>query len=241
MDISHLIRDPVKVKEALKEINNSLIAIHPCKIYIPEHYIGAELGNIAEETYILATYGIVVEDKYYGVSRACALMQIEPSGSNTVEIQGLKYLEFSFNKGDAVIKNLNLVKTGTLVYRVYVDIISKGKVPWYFNQEDLGFIFDTAKEHANADLHTDSALLELIASSMARQKSNKTKFFRHDNQLKSVAKLTHKPSFIPLMSVSLQVVNTTSKLLGNYHSEAITSALVNPSTESSSLEELLRK
>ena len=240
MNVNHLIRNAAAVHNALMEIDGKLIAKKACKIYVPEHYVSSALGSIDEEIHIVGIYGITVDDTYFGVSRACALMQIDPSSSNVVDINGSKYMEFTFAVNDVVIKNLNLIRTGTLVYRIYNEIIAKGKIPWYFNYSDLCFLFDTAKIHGNADLHADSALLELIASSMARQREDKAKFIRHDPKLEDTAYLPL-PVYIPLQSVAFNATTTTSKILGSYFNEGLTSSLVTPTTEISSVEDLLRK
>lgn len=239
MNIDHLVRDKTKIHAALKEVNNTLVAVKPCKIYIPDHYVGAELGNIAEDISIVGIYGIAVDDKYYGVSNACALLQIEPSSSNTVEINGTKYMEFYFDVNDKVVKNLNLIRLTTLVYRIYVEIISKGKVPWYLSYHDVCFIFDTALSHGNVDLMADSAMLELLASVLARQRSDKSKFFRHLDGLKDTD-LKTKPTYVALKSVQYQSTNTVAKLMGNYFSEGLSAALVHESTTNESIETLLR-
>lgn len=239
MDFQHLQRNANEVQSALSEVNESLIAIKPCKIYIPEHYMSCALGNIADVISIAAVYGIVVDNKYYGVSSACALMQTAPSGSNVVDIHGEKYIEFSYQVGDRVIINLNLIRTSTLVYRIYNELITKGKIPWYFDYSDLCFLFDTALLHGGANLNTDSALLELLAACMARTKANRMEFYRHHPELADRAKSP--PVYIPLSSVAYGATTTTSKVLGAYFNEGLTSALVTPTREVSSVEDLLTK
>ena len=239
MDVSKLIRDPSKVKEALKEVDDTLIATKPMKIYFPEHYFNFELAAVDSSIKICAINGMVV-DNYYAVNKACALMQTEPSSTSKVEIDHMKYMEYSYEKGSKVMANLNLVKMSTLVYRIYVDVIAKGKVPWYLNYSDIITLFDTSILHAGANLRTNAALLSLIAVAVSRQNKDKTKFFRFEPSLQE-GKRTMRPSFVPLNSVAYQTTNTTSKLLGAYFNEGLTSALTYPSEgKEESLEKLLR-
>lgn len=239
MDVSHLQRNAIKIHESLMNANNSLIVKKPCKIYIPEYYIGSALGAIDEDISIVGIFCIVVDNKYYGVSRACALMKIGPSSSNIVDINGSKFYEFNFEVNDKVIKNLDLIRTGTLVYRIYNEFIAKGKIPWYINYEDLCFLFDTAKLHGNADLHTDSALLELIAASMARESDNKKSFYRHDLRLKDTS-YHNPPAFIPLKSVGYGATTAVSAVLGAHFNEGLTALLSTPTLEVSSIDKVLR-
>jgi hypothetical protein len=243
MEVSHLIRDLAKVHSAIKKISASgvskLIAVKPCKIYVPEQYLGTALGSIEGGVRIVGIFAIVVDDEYYGVSSACALVQLEPSTTNIVTVGSEKYLEFSFGIGDTIISNTKLPRTKTLVYRIYNEFIAKGKIPWYINESDLCGLFYTSALHANADLQANSALLELIVTSMMRQKANKFKYYRHDPKLLN---LHVKPpyAFIPLNSVAYNASNTTAKLLGGYFNEGLTSALVTPSERNETIETLLR-
>jgi len=240
MNVNHLIRDAAKVHAACKEVGDSLVAVHPCKIYIPEHYTSASLCTIDDVIRIVGIFGMTVDDKYYATSNACTLMEIKPSTTNTVDIHGEKYLEFGFIAGDTIIKNLNLIRIGTLVYRIYNEIISKGKVPWYITMEDHAVLFETALSHGNAKLGADAALLELLTVAMCRQKEDRAKFFRHDPRLNDPHSKI-KPIFVPLKSVAYQSSNTTAKLLGAHFNEGLTSALVNKSERNESIEDILRQ
>ena len=239
MDISNLRRDSAQIHAALIENKDTLVALKPVKIYVPETYIGSPLGSIEDVTRIVGIWGMTVEDKYYAVSRACATMQIAPSATNVVNIGAIKYMEFIFEAGDTVISNLNLVRTGTLVYRIYNEIIAKGKIPWYLDYTDLCYLFDTSKSHGNANLKANSAILELIASAMARQAGDKTKYFRNDPAIVDDINAS-KPVLIPLRYVALQASNTVSRLLGSYFQEGVTSALITPTETVESIETLLR-
>lgn len=237
MDISNFKRDSKKIHSALKEIGDTLVATKECRIYVPEHYINSTLGSIEDDIKIVGIFGITVEDKFYATSRTNAMIQIAPSIINVVNINGLKYMEFTFKPGDVIISNLNIVRTGTLVYRIYNELIAGGNIPWYMTYDDLNFLFDTALTHGNANLGVDSAILEMIASAMTRSGKDKTKFFRHGLE----EDIDDKPVFIPLRNVALGASNVTAALLGNYFSDAMTSILIKESTNTESIEELLRK
>lgn len=240
MNIDHLQRDAKKVHEALKETESSLVATRRCRIYVPEHYFGNFLGSTDDEIRFVGIFGIVVDDLYYASSRCCAILASDPSTTNIQEINGEKYMEFTYEKGDAIIKNLNLVRISTLAFRIFDEFLSKGKVPWYISYEDMCFLLDTALEHADANLNVDSAILEMIASSMARKRIEKNVFYRHTVKVPAdVANADF--SYVPLRSVAYGATNTTAKLLGAYFQEGMTSALITPSTRSETIEELLRK
>jgi hypothetical protein len=240
VNIDHLQRDAKKVHEALKETESSLLATKRCKIYVPEHYFGNFLGSVDDELRFVGIFGIVVDDLWFATSRCCAILASDPTTTNIQEINGQTYMEFTYEPGDVIIKNLNLVRISTLAFRIYDEFISKGKVPWYMGYEDMCYLMDTALYHADANLNVDSAILEMIASSMARQRQNKTIFYRHivksPSELGSVDYI-----YVPLRSVAYGATNTTAKLLGAYFQEGMTSALITPSERPETIEELLRK
>jgi hypothetical protein len=237
MDIENLERNADKVHAALKEEGNQLIALKDCKVYVPEHYIGSFLGSMEGKPNVVGIFGIVVEDKYYAVSRCCAIVALDPSITNIIEIDGMNYMEFLCQKGDVVIENLNVIKISTLAYRIFAEICEKGKVPWYLDYDDLTLLFDTALEHANFNIGSDAAIMEMINSSLGRDPSDKTKFYRHMN--KKGAK--SKASFVGLNSIAYGATNTTAKLLGAYFQEGMTSSLITKSERTESIEEILRK
>lgn len=237
MNVTHLKRDAEKVKSHLQEVNNDLITKEACKVYVPENYLKASLASLGDVIKIAGVYGIVYHDSYYGVSKANALITTEPATINYVTVNNEKYLELFYNKGDTLIKNLNLVKTGTLVYRLYNEVIAKGKVPWYFDLTDVATLFDTALLHAGVNLHADFSLLALLATSMARNPNEIERYYRHYANEQKTQLL--KPLFIPLKDVVNNTSNTLSKLLGNNYSQAVTSALVTETETIENIEKLL--
>lgn len=239
MNFNALIRDPARVQTAIKETpDGRLIAVKECKIYIPLRFSERGLAEIGVENYIIGIYAIVTEDKYLGVSLVNGMMEIEPSVNLKIKIDGTDYYEFTFMPGSTICSNINLVKNDILVYKIYDEIISKGRVPWYLSYEDLGNIFGTAKYHANANLGDNPEVTELIISLIARSKQDRTKYYRstvHDRQ----EMLSNPPAYIPLKSVIYAASNTTNKLAGSYFSEGVVSALVSPSERSEKIEAIL--
>lgn len=233
MDISGLKRNPDRVHSALKEVGDSLIAQTECRVYVPEHYMGTELGSMGNTIHMLGVFAIVV-DGVYAVSKALSMVETTPASLNVVTIDGDKYMEFYYAPGDVVIANLNLVKITTLVFRAYSEFYAKGKVPWYLDYNDLCFLFDTSVLHGGANLGVPSSVIEMIAGSITRDSKDRMVHYRHTDQ-------SADPTFIPLRSVAYGATNTTSKLLGAYFAEGVTSALVTQSTRNEPIEDLLRK
>lgn len=241
MITSQLVRDASKVHDCLREVaGDRLVAVKPVKIYIPAIFADSDLAVIGSETYIVGIYAIVTEDGYYGVSTINAMMAIEPTTTNRVQIDGDEYFEFVFDAGATVITKLQLVKTNTIVYRIFSEIISKGRVPWYLGYRELGSIFKTAQKHAGANVGQNHEVDELMVSIIARDPNDRNKGYRQ--MIKQELDLSLiQPVFIPLRSVQYAASNTLNKLAGSYFHQGMVSALVNPSERVERLESLLTK
>lgn len=241
MNIKSLVRDKSKVFSALQELSDGkVVAKQECKIYIPARFTDRGLAELGVDNYITGICAIVV-DNHYAVMNVCAMLKIEPEETLKIKLQGEDYYEFSFAKGSTVISTLDLVKTDTLVYRIYDEIISKGRVPWYMTYDDLGHIFDTAKHHAGANIGENPEVTKLIVSMIARDRNDKSKYYRTVVENADTLK-KYPPAFIPLKSVLYAATNTTNKLAGSYFSDGVVSALVDETTgEPSRIESLLRR
>ena len=240
MDVRSLIRDKEMVFSCLEEVNNQLIVLKPLTVYIPERYLHIQpLAKIEDKVTILGIFGIVFDDRYYAVSKACTLIQTVPSTINVVTIEDEKYLEVHYEKGDILIFDTNPVRIGTLVYRINNEILSNGNVPWYLDFDDLGTLYETANALAKVNFKVDNAIKEMLVANMARHPDDPIKLYRHQLTSKDYTQKVS-PIFIGQSSVAYMTTNTTSKLMGSYLNEGITSALVTQSENNEIIEDLLR-
>ena len=241
MQINSLVRDADHVKTYLQELpDGSLITTKGCKIIIPARFEERGLAEIGLDTFIIGIYAMVVEDKYYAVSLVNMMIRITPSSTLKIKNNGVEYYEFTFDPGQTVMPRTNLVRNDILVYKIYDEIVSKGKVPWYLGYEDLGHIFDTALSHGGANIGTDAEVTELIISIISRNSKDRTQYYR--SSINSIEDLKlNPPVYISLKSVPYAATNTTNKLAGSYWSEGVVSALVSPSDRVERVESLLLK
>ncbi len=240
MDVSKLVRDAQKVHAVLQEDKSGrLVTTKGCKIQIPARFAERGLASIGSDIYICGIYAIISENKYYGVSLINAMHRIEPSAVKKTLINDDEYYEFIFDPGSVVFPSLDLVKTDTLPYLIFNEIISGGRVPWYVSYTDLGNLFESAKKHANADVGREPELMHLIASLISRDSGNRNKYYRQIAKSEK-DQFTNPPFFVPMKSVTYSVTGTVSKLGGNYFGEGIVSSLVTPSERVENIEQILR-
>lgn len=241
MNPRNLVRDPARVHACLKELpDGRLVTTKGVKIYVPTRFAERGLAQIGIETHIVGIYAITVEDKYYGVSLVNAMQRIQPTSTVKVVLDDDEYYEFSFAPGATVVSSVQLVRTDTLVYKIYDEIIAKGRVPWYLGYPELAKLFDTAQYHAGANIGQNHEVTELIVSMIARDPKNRARYYRQVVQSPADVVKTP-PVFIPLRSVTYAATNTTNKLAGSYFKEGLVSALVTPAERVERIEELLRR
>lgn len=240
MDTTKLIRDAARVHACLEELpDGRVLAVKPVRIHIPARFAERDLAYVGIENYILGIYAIIVEDQFYGVSLVNAMIPIDPTETNRIKINGDEYFEFVFPAGSTVFKSLNLLKTDTLTYKIYDEILSGGRIPWYVAYEELGKLFDTALYHAGANIGTNQEVTQLIASLVARDSKDRTKYYRTTIENLSDM-ITNPPVYVPLKSVEYSSTNTTNKLGGSYFSLGVVSSLNDPSDRVEKIESLLR-
>lgn len=241
MDITGLKRDPARIHQTLRTLRNgAIITEKDCSLTFPVKYQEQGLAKIAAETYILGIFAIIIEGRYYGVSRAPTMLHMGESEINTVKVDGQDYYEFNYSAGDKVILSNESIKDDQVLYNVYNEFISKGNIPWFFSYEDVGKLFELSGYHAGLQLGANHAIPELVAATIARNPKNPNQYYRH--YVESQAQVEKEPpEIIKLNSVTYGATNTTAKLIGGYWDEGVTSALVNPSDRVEPIEEILRR
>lgn len=239
MDISKLVRAPAKVHACLQEVDGALVALKTVKIYIPVRFEERSLAEIGVESYIVGVYAMVTEDGHYAVSMVNAMHRISPALTNKVSVGETEYYEFVFTPGSVIFPTINLVRSKPLVYAIYSELISKGRVPWYLSYPDMAHIFETAKAYAGTNVGSDHETIELLVSIIARNPQDRTQYRRQivtnseDEQNKPIA-------WVPLKSVVYAATNTMNKIAGSYMQDGIVSALVSPAERTEHIESLIR-
>lgn len=240
MKASDFIRDASRVNAVLKKTdNNELVCTRPIKVHIPARFPERDLAVIESEISFVGICAMIVDDKYYGVSKINAFMRTEPSLINTLNVDDVDYIEFSYDAGARVVANLNLVKVDNLLYRIYDEFIAKGRVPWYMGYQDMGGLFETSVYHAGASVGANPAVMEMIIAAICRSPDDVKQYYRQ--YLQSMDQLaTNPPSVIPLRAVSYGATNAIAKLMGPYFDENVTSTLISPGERVERVEKLLR-
>lgn len=240
MNSSQFVRDKDRVYAAIKATTaNELVAIKSIKVYIPARYKQADMAIFETENTFVGICAMVVDDRYYAVSCVTAFMRTEPTAINDVIIDDNEYIEMTYEPGARIITNLNLVKVDNLLYRIYDEFISKGRVPWFLGYEDLGKLFADSEYYAGPKIGSNPQILEMIAATICRSPADVKMYYRQAIKAKSELE-TDPPVVIPLRAVSYGATNATAKLMGPYFDDNVTSTLVSPGQRLERVERHLR-
>jgi hypothetical protein len=167
------------------------------------------------------------------------MLKINPFKLLKIKIGEVPYIEFHFAANSVVIQSTDVIKSNTHIFDVIDELMFQGKIPWFMDYPDVGYLFDTAKTFAGSDVSSSLETIELLASMIARNSADRIQYYR--NSLPDDPKAPVKPpAYIPFKSVFYAATNTLNKLAGNYFQHGVVSALVTPTDEVQHLEQLIR-
>lgn len=239
MDPRQLTRNAEAVLKTIVVDKKVMMTKTGCTIYIPARYVARKLATIGLTVETLGFFAIVV-DGHYAVSKACASMPFTPSTSSIVTMGDADYYELQFDKGAVICPNVDLVVKDSIAYYINDEFISKGRVPWWHDEEDQAKLFVTSGYHAGVNIGPSNVIMEMIVASTIRLASDRTVYYRH-----AVNSLYDKDrpasSVVPLRSAIYGATNTVARILGSYFDDNLTSALGNPSEHVEGFETVLRQ
>ena len=235
-----LVRKPEAVlPQLVKNNGNQVICKSACKIQVPARFKDKNLAEIGIRTFVYGFFPIILSTGEYAVLNVNSKVELNPSSTITLMIDGVEYYEFSFEANSVLFKNTYVIKDESLMFSVFDEFVFLGKVPWYAEYSDIGKLFDTAKKHGGSNVAQNPEVIEFIASMIGRRKDDKMKYLRTTVNSYEETK-SDKVSYVPLKSVYYSVNSTLNKLAGSYMSAGIDRAIVAPSTNVEKIESILR-
>lgn len=240
MNSSAFTRDKAAVDSCLKRAGDALIAIKPLKMHVPERYQEHDLATFEDVIVVLGYMCLITEDNRFASSAISAMMRTEPDTINPVVVDGVNYVELGYEPGSAVIANVHLVKVDNLAHKIYTELTSKGRIPWFYDYEGVQRLYDSVQKHCGIRMGADPAIRNLLASSICRDSKDPTYFYRQVVQSKAEL-VSNPPLVIPQRNISYGATNVTAKLSGSYFDEGMTSSLINSSDRVERVESMLRQ
>jgi len=239
LDISKLKRDDKKIKSLLKQSDTFITINSDCYVLFPERYEKKDLAVLSNTSQVLGIFAIVVGNTY-GLTKIPNLVELVPDEIDQVEINNEIYYRLTFNKGDVLINNINIVKKSDKAYDFFETYILQGKIPWYIEYEDIITVFANLEKYTGLKAIKNTLVIETLASVITKVKNNPEIDYRLAIKKESdIVKI--KPEYVGLMDVYYSFKSTTNKLLGNFFSKAINSSILYPEKDMSDLETALRE
>lgn len=240
MLMSSLVREPSRIHtDLLESPTGQVVTTKGCKIYFPAYYPERHLANLKDQKFVFGFFMIVVDDRFYALQSAMAMIQLNPAAISQVKLDGEPFFEMVFPPNSVVYKSLDLVRADMLTYLVFDNFWQKGKFPVFADIEDLENLFDTAEKHAGTSVGNQREIFQLITSMVTRKRGELLKSYRTSVRTQA-DRLTIRPDFVPLMSIRYSATNTLTKIGGSHMETGITSALISPATRSEPIEAFLR-
>jgi hypothetical protein len=234
LNISGLKRNPEIIKSYLKTIKNTVVTTEDIQIVFPERYINRELAIIANTIKLVSIYAILDNYGNYAIMSAPIIQELVPFSIHDLDVNGVIYKGLSFNRGDVVLPNTVLVKNNNFMYDIFDEFYIKGNIPWYLDYNDVSNVLAETKKYAGSNIGNNPLTMEIITSMVAKDPNNKQIYFRQVPDNKNI-----KPEYVGLSDIYNSYNNTGSRLIGGYFSYGITTSLVSPEKESSTVSKIL--
>jgi hypothetical protein len=237
---SDYIRSKERVDSCLKLVGEALVALEPLRVQIPERFADRGLALIEDVTNILGFMAIITEDNFYASCTQTNMVRTEPDRIGKVVVDNVRYIELHYDKGSKVIANVNLVMNDNLPHPIFTEHWGKAKIPWYYDQEDLAWMFMNTGRDNGVTIGADPAILEFGAGRLCRNPDDPTKFYREQLGSKELFK-TKPPVIVGFKNVSYGANNFSTKTGGSFYSPGQTSALAHPAERNERVEWFLRQ
>lgn len=240
---SSLIRDPKKVIDSLSDLQEMVVAKKPLTISIPEYYVGKKLASFGSDIYIVASFAYCV-DGYYAVSNCPATIRTEPSSYKIVKVDSVNYYELSYEPGDVVIVDKNMIKDASIASGLYSLFIDQGKTPWFMNGIDLNgddklALMINCNEYSGMKIGDGIAPISMIISVTAKSPEDDSVPYR--KYINETNKTPKAPNYIGIKSIEFIASSTISRMTGNYYNDSVGSALLNKTNTIEGLEMTYRE
>lgn len=189
--------------------------------------------SIEQEVTTMGYFEIVYKGERYGYNLP-AMITMHPSLIEEEAVGTETEVKLTFVKGDVFIKACISVKRSDLVFAIFKMFVFFGIRYRFMTANNISRTFD----HLHLTGFKTSYLYSSIVGAMYSE------LYRASDQIQLLHRLTDqtKPGvWFGMKNVTLTARTLMTKLAGSYLRDNINSALVNPSTQESQLEQLLRK
>lgn len=179
-------------------------------------------------------FDMIFDDKYRAGLNILASITIEPTDMSEMVYDGVEYLVLKLTTGDKFMTSYRVIRDAHIVYILWTDFITDGKIAYWLSYDDLLKLFSHVKELTGSGIGVSRSVYEGIISHVARDKNNLALQYRLTDMKKPMR-------LIALSSVSHAPTGAIARINGAYfRDEGMRSALRYQIDQPQPFEDLLR-
>ena len=218
-----------------KTKNNSIVFTgESLEIRIPSKFSQYGYLIISDEISTLGVFDMIIDDEYHVGMNILGTITIVPSDTDTMTYDQIDYTVLYLKNSDVFIKNTKILKDPNVVYTLWSEWITDGRVPYYINYTNLLKMFENVKELTGQGIGVSRSVFEGIIAYLARDPKDKSRQYRLSNMKDPM-------HFVALSSVSEGPSGTLARLNGAYfRDQGLTAALKIKVTDEQPFENILR-
>ena len=204
------------------------------ELRIPYKFASHGVLTIGDDVTTPGIMDLIIDGTYQAALNIIASITIIPSDMGKMTYQGVEYLVLKLKEGDTFMTSYRVLQDQHLVYVLWTDLVTAGKVPYWIGYDDMLKLFAHVRELTGAGIGVSRSVYEGIIAHIARDRNNSSVQYRLTDMQKPM-------KLVALNSVSQAPTGTISRLNGSYfRDEGLSSALRYQVDQPQPFENLLR-
>lgn len=203
------------------------------EIFISLRFENHKCLKVTNSLTTIGIFDMLIDSKHEDSFFAPTIIEMLPSYTEQVTIGDKGFLKATFLYGDIFIKNTEVQQIQDLGYVIFYEVINCANRSKHLDYFKGIRVFDKMSELCGIDFNINKKVEELIWAHIHRDANNLNTFYRQ-------TEMKEPPTIIEFKDIAHGTVTTTGKIIGNYFNDSLRSAIVNPSEESSDIENILR-
>lgn len=228
-------RDPSILKKFSQKNSTSPVIFtgDTCIVRILEKFEGLGCIQIADTVKTVGVFDMEVDGVTSGMLLA-ARVEMAPSEVSAVEIDGVRYVQLTFRKGDTFLTTTETVLEEKVAFYVWLMYVKYGNMMKAMTYQDQAVFIDKVCATCGISFPVDHVVYEVIFAHLTRAADDFTVLYRNTDMRGDFRRIN-------LSDVAHASRSTTARIIGAYFKEGINSALTKPSTSTSMIEDVLRQ
>jgi len=201
-------------------------------VYVPERYMKAGFCDIDLVVTILGIFIVQYSDKHYTLINMPVRIKLYPSRFEVETINGTPYVKFYIPKGKQF-SDLVIVQSSDTIKPLFAEFIVKGNIPVFIQYEDLRETFEVMSELTGFNIADDKVAISQLIALVARCEEDTTRIWK--SRLPK-----DKLKWVGLANVGESRLDSYSRIIGAYLTEALTKSLLEDNAPENPIEKLLK-